>query len=63
MNCPKCGRAMTIGAGHADGVVSQWECRPCNVFIPRCFAMTLNKVAEAVQLFGPVLYHVNPFRR
>lgn len=26
------------------------------------FAMTLNKVAELVQLFGPVLYHRNPVR-
>jgi hypothetical protein len=26
------------------------------------FCMTLNKVAEAVQIFGPVLYHRNPVR-
>ncbi len=26
-------------------------------------AMTLNKVAEAVQIFGPVLYHRNPTRK
>lgn len=26
-------------------------------------AMTLNKVAEAVQIFGPVLYHRNPVRK
>lgn len=26
------------------------------------FCMTLNKVAEAVQIFGPVLYHRNPHR-
>lgn len=27
------------------------------------FRMTMNKVAEAVQLFGPVLYHRNPYRQ
>ena len=27
------------------------------------FAMTVNKVAEMVQLFGPVLYHRNPQRQ
>lgn len=27
------------------------------------FRMTVNKVAEMVQLFGPVLYHRNPFRQ
>jgi hypothetical protein len=27
------------------------------------FRMTMNKVAEMVQLFGPVLYHRNPFRQ
>jgi hypothetical protein len=27
------------------------------------FRMTFNKVAEAVQLFGPVLYHKNPYRQ
>lgn len=27
------------------------------------FRMTLNKVAEGVQLFGPVLYHKNPYRQ
>ena len=27
------------------------------------FQMTLNKVAEAVQLFGPTLYHKNPYRQ
>lgn len=27
------------------------------------FAMTVNKVAEMVQLFGPVLYHRNPVRQ
>lgn len=26
------------------------------------FCMTLNKVAELVQIFGPVLYHRNPYR-
>ena len=27
------------------------------------FAMTVNKVAELVQLFGPALYHTNPNRK
>ncbi len=27
------------------------------------FQMTLNKVAEGVQLFGPTLYHKNPYRQ
>lgn len=27
------------------------------------FKMTLNKVAELVQIFGPVLYHKNPYRQ
>src|ERR1700676_594976 len=32
--------------------------------LPRpAFAMTVNKVAEMVQLFGPVLYHRNPERQ
>ncbi len=27
------------------------------------FGMTVNKVAEAVQIFGPALYHKNPVRQ
>src|SRR5467141_1721806 len=27
------------------------------------FSMTVNKVAELVQLFGPILYHRNPIRQ
>ena len=30
---------------------------------PPSFMMTVNKVAELVQLFGPVLYHKNPIRQ
>ncbi len=31
--CPKCGRPMNTGAPHGPGI-GQYECRPCNVFIP-----------------------------
>jgi len=33
MKCPKCGREMPKGAPHGSGT-SQYECRPCNVYIP-----------------------------
>lgn len=33
MNCPKCNRPMVCGAPHGPSM-AQWECRPCNVYIP-----------------------------
>lgn len=33
MKCPNCGRPMTGGAPHGPWPI-QWECRPCNVYLP-----------------------------
>lgn len=34
MECPKCGRTMTIGAPHSEGDKYQYECLGCGHVIP-----------------------------
>ena len=34
MKCPHCQREMNRGVAHDERYLTQYECRPCNVYVP-----------------------------
>jgi hypothetical protein len=49
-------------ASHGFGYIDEGGEGSISFAEPSC-QMTMNKVAEGVQIFGPVLYHKNPYRQ